>query len=141
MTVDYDATLGFGLTLAFTPDDGAPVEVPIEAVYELSPPVQQASVAKYTPLDGDRAGQEQVVAGKDEAVQSTIKVPHTSERYEALAALYKLPGTYTLTLNDGGVLEATGFLSKIGVEQLSDSALQAISLTFELAGGWTPTAP
>jgi hypothetical protein len=133
--------LGFGLSLTFTTTGlpGSPID--LDSILEIMPPPQQAEVAKYTPLNGADQGKEKIAVGKTSAVQSTLKVPHTAERYEALAALFKLLGTYALTLADGTVLSATGAMSKIGLENITDTALVQIAMTFELEGGWTPTAP
>jgi hypothetical protein len=139
--VNYRGTLAFGASLTFTPAEGDTTTISLDAIHEVTPPTEEATVAKYTPIDGPNAGYEQVVAGKHNATQSTLKVTYLAERYEDLAALFRVWGVYLLTLNDGTTITASGFMSKIGLEVLNDTAMQVIAISFELEGGWTPVTP
>jgi hypothetical protein len=133
--VDYNGLAGFGVALQFTPDvGGSPVD--IEAILDVAPPAETAESIKFTPLDGDDAGKEKVIPGKDSAQQATSKVTYSKTRHAALSALRRVLGTWVMTATDGATITGHGFMSKIAVDSLSDTALMSSSLTFEIDGGF-----
>jgi hypothetical protein len=138
MTVDYSATFGFGAGLIFTPRGGSAVTV--DAFEEVTPPGQEVAVAKFTPLDGELAGCEQPVAGKKLCTQAMARCLYSQARYVALSALFGVSGDFLLTIGDGMSVPANGLVSKVALGKLDDTNFKTIEITFELAGGWTPTA-
>jgi hypothetical protein len=140
---NYAASLGFGLSLAFTPSSGAGsgVAVALDNILDLTPPNRNAPLVKFTPLDGSEAGNEQVAAGKKEVTECSLKTGYSAARYAALEALYRIAGTYVLTLNDGSIITATNsVMTKIAIDPINDSNIQTISMTFSVPAGWTTVA-
>lgn len=146
---DYTASLGFGLSLQFTPQDGGVgdgVAVDLDNSLKVTPPNKNAPLIKFTPLDGAMAGVEQGVPGKIEITECSMQFAYTTTRYQALHALLRRKGLFTLTMNDGMIYSAgssgTGwaYMTKIGQSEVNDSSLQMIDCTFSVPGGWTPTA-
>jgi hypothetical protein len=135
MVVNYTGLAGFGVALQFTPDTGGPA-TSIEAILDVAPPAETAESIKFTPLDGDDAGKEKVIPGKDIAQQATAKVTYNKTRHAALSALRRVLGTWVMTAADGATITGHGFMSKVAVDSLSDTALMTSSLTFEIDGGF-----
>jgi hypothetical protein len=140
MTYTDGASLGFGVSLSFTPatGTGAGVPVALEAIFDVTPPNRSAPPVKWTPLDGSEAGKEQAVAGKIEVTECSLKCAYTAARFASIEPFYRVAGTYVLTLNDGTILTAlNSVLTKLAIGQITDSAIQTIELTFTVPGGWT----
>jgi hypothetical protein len=140
---DYSASLGFGVALSFTPASGtgSGVAVALDNILDLTPPNRNAPLVKFTPLDGTQAGNEQVAAGKKEVTECSLKCGYSAARYAALEALYRIAGTYVLTLNDGSILTAaSSVMTKIAIDPINDSNIQTISMTFSVPAGWTTAA-
>jgi hypothetical protein len=142
MAYTDNASLGFGVALAFTPASGVGVGVAValDAIMEVTPPGRNSPPVMWTPLDGTQAGMEQAVAGEVKVTESSLKCAYTAARYAILEALNRIAGTYVLTLNDGRILTGINtVMTKITQSQITGTALQAIEMTFSVPGGWTST--
>lgn len=128
----------FGLSLKFTPASGQhQTEIPIEGILSVTPPVLDADEIKFTPISGDLAGKEQVVAGKIPVQQSTVKCVYEATRHTLLTAIHRTQGEFVLTLADGSTMTGTGCLKRIAVQELNDANEMTSELVFSIAGDWT----
>ncbi len=134
---DYTASMPFGFTILFTPDDGAPSAVTVDKVLDADPPAKKFSEVSFTPLDGTAAGKEHVLAGKEEKCSTSAMVIYQKAYYQDLLAICGLSGTFLLTLSDGLAITATGILSETTLEKFDDTNLMKSKLTWGLDAGWT----
>lgn len=127
--------VGIGITLSFLSDATGATAVPIHSILDVSPPAQQVDAVKYTPVGGTGGGVEKVVPGKHPSTDSTVKCVYAKSLHSVLEAILGVKGTFTWTYNDGSTTVGHGFLSKIQVDPINDTALETSSLTFSLDGG------
>jgi hypothetical protein len=140
LTDDYDGTYPSGITLTITPPGEAPTTIDIQGIENFNPPQRSHKEDKYTPISGDRAGNEQSVLCSTEVSNCSATLTYEKERQMALDAVCGTNGcTIVLTLADGYTLTGTGGLRKIGMARLEDSRHVTSDVEFTIAGNWVGT--
>ena len=138
-TTAYDGQMAFGATAVLTPLSGDTTPVTIDGWLDFDPPKVKRTEASYTPIDGDNAGLEQVVAGKYEKSDSSCSLVYTSARYNILMALVGVKCSFELTLNDGGVFTGAGCVMENSIQKLDDANIEKITFVIGFNGGSTFT--
>jgi len=124
--------LGFGISVTVGSGGGA---VALDEIISVSPPPASRAAVTYTPISGAAAGGEVVLSGKKEARDMTVKCAYAAAQHAALLALVGVKGTwaigYPVAGSDGG---DDGLLTKVQVDEVSDSGIMTSTLSFKMDG-------
>jgi VCBS repeat-containing protein len=141
MTESYSTYSGFGIALTFTPSSGtySGVTIPLDGAHDIKTPGRKRSKGEWTPLTGPEAGVKQPLSGALETEEFQYKTPYQPARFAQLDALAKdaVPGTLVVIMADGQTQTASGFISDVRKDNITDAPPITMTVTAEVKGNWT----
>jgi hypothetical protein len=140
MTDNYDGSAPTVSSLTGVTPGGSPVTVNFEGIENLKIPERSYNKDTYPVISGTYAGKERVLATINKAGDASATVTYEVGRTATMDALVGINGTtFTWVLSDGLTLEGTGFLEKVGMEQIDGNKHATTSIAIALDAGWTLT--